>query len=160
MSHTPCSAACRLCIPPPIFPLSHQTALGWKPPELLPRTLLLTPILPPEGAYLNSVNRRWRSLVMNYGKYPPLPFHVGKGNFYPQHRQEKAAPRDKNWDSSGAKQTCQRQLLFVNKYSAKDKASPLLHLLELFCDEWIFCSACLPGRLGLQECLRLCNFVS
>lgn len=25
---------------------------------------------------------------------------------------------------------------------------------------WIFCSACLPGRLGLQECPHLCNFIS
>ena len=85
--------------------------------------------------------------------------HTGKGNFYPQHRQEKAAPRDKNWGSSGAKATCQRQLLSVNKYSAKDKASLLLHLLE-FCDEWVSRSAFLPGSQGLQECLHLRNFVS
>lgn len=86
MSYKPHSAVCYLYI----FLLSHQAVLRWKPPELLlPRTLLLTSILSPESAYLDSSNWCGRSFGMNYGKYQPLPFHDGKRKSYSQHQQEK-----------------------------------------------------------------------
>lgn len=142
----------RCGLPPRPSSLSPNR-LGQKTPALL-----LPPLLPPEGAYLEPFTRPRRSLAMNYRKQPALAFHVGKGNFSPQRRQERTAPQDKHRDSSGAKRTCQRQLLLVNKHRAKDKASPPVHPLEFLRDGWIFGSACLPGRRGLQECLHLCNF--
>lgn len=140
--------------------LSHPNSAGMEATRAAAQDYFWLPPCLQKVTWTLFNRRQWRGLATSYGKYPPLPFHVRKGNSDPQRRQEKAAPQDKIWESSGAKQTCQRQLLFVNKYGAKDKASPLLHPLKFFCDEWLFRSTRIPGRRGLQECLHLCNFIS
>lgn len=104
------------------------------------------------------------TLLTSGGK--PLWWTMENTHLFPSTSEKETSTHNTNkkkqlhGTKTGAKHKCQRQLLSVNKYSMQDKASPLSHWLEFFCDECIRCSACLPGRQGWQECLHLCNCIS
>lgn len=162
VSYTPHSAPCRLHLPPSsLFSPTRQPWDGghqmW-----LPRIWLLTPTLPPEGAYLDSFSwQRWQSLVMSYGKYP--------------HLSPSTSEKETSTHNTEKKKQLHRIKIgtpLVPKRHAKDNSSLWINTVQRrkrlpFRVYWgssttsgFSAAPIFPGRLGLQECPHLCNFIS
>lgn len=131
MSYTPCPAACYLRVPPHLRSLSSNSAgMDGSHQSSCPRLRSWLPSCLQKELTWTLSTGGGKALWWTMENTHHSPSTERKRKLLPTTPTRKSSSTGYNWDSSAAKQACQRQLLFVNKYKAQR-----IKLLP-FCTSW------------------------